>query len=184
METASSQPLESSRPAKNPTSDAGAERPTGRSSPLLWPDCRPRGTAHQHASYVDNSSLDNSLRMRHKLLVIATAHACRGKERVTVYEVLNTVVGVVIAVIVQRTIDPRLRGTVLVLSSIAMGVLVNFVSGELFTSWTYLPFDVAQVLLVACATSVLYDQWQGRPAGLHRAFRRAQEQSIRSRRLP
>ena len=102
----------------------------------------------------------------------------------TVYEVLNIVIGVVIAVIVQRTIDPRLRGAILVLSSIGMGILVNFISGELFTSWTYLPFDIAQVLLVACATTVLYSQWQCRPAGLHRAFRRAQEQSIRRRWLP
>jgi uncharacterized oligopeptide transporter (OPT) family protein len=103
---------------------------------------------------------------------------------VTVYEVLNIVVGVVVAVIVQRTIDPRLRGAVLVLSSIAIGVLVNFVSGELFTSWIYLPFDIAQVLLVAGATTAIYRQWQRRPAGLHRAFRRAHEQNIRSRRLP
>ena len=88
------------------------------------------------------------------------------------YEVLNVVVGVVIAMIVQRAIDPRLRGTVLVLSSIVFGALVNFMSGEVFTSWTYLPFDIAQVLLVAGATTVLYNQWQSRQGGLHKASKK------------
>jgi len=88
--------------------------------------------------------------------------ALSGKESITVWEVLNIVVGVVTAIIVQRTIDPRLRGAVLVLSSIVFGALVSFISGELFISWTYLPFDIAQVLLVAGATTVLYNQWQRR----------------------
>ena len=91
------------------------------------------------------------------------------------YEVLNIVVGVVIAMIVQRTIDPRLRGAVLVLSSIFFGALVTFISRELLTSWTYLPFDIAQVLLVAGASTVLYNQWQRRSAGLYQASKRTEE---------
>ena len=90
----------------------------------------------------------------------------------TVYEFLNIVVGVVIAMIVQPVIDPRLRGAVLVLSCIAFGALVNFMSGEVFTSWTYLPFDIAQVLLAAGATTVLYNQWQSRPAGPYKESKR------------
>jgi hypothetical protein len=79
-----------------------------------------------------------------------------------VYEVLNIVVGVLIAVIVQRIIDPRLRGALLVLSSIVFGALVNFVSGEIFISWYYLPFDIAQMLISTLATTVLISLWQRR----------------------
>ena len=88
------------------------------------------------------------------------------------YEVLNAAVGVVIAMTAQRIIYPRLRAAVLVLSSIAVGALVSIMSGELFTSWTYLPIDIAQVLLVAGATTVLYNQWQSRHGGLHKASKK------------
>jgi hypothetical protein len=50
----------------------------------------------------------------------------------------------------------------LVGSSIVFGALLSFVSGELFESWAYLVFDVAQVLLAGVVTMVLITWWQRR----------------------
>jgi hypothetical protein len=50
----------------------------------------------------------------------------------------------------------------LVVSGIVFGALVSFVSGELFESWAYLVFDIAQVLLAGLVTMVLISWWQRR----------------------
>ena len=76
------------------------------------------------------------------------------------YELLAIVAGVLAALVAQRIDSPRLKIATLVGSGIVFGALVSFVSGELFESWAYLVFDVAQVLVAGLVTTVLVSWWQ------------------------
>ena len=76
------------------------------------------------------------------------------------YELLAIVAGVLAALVAQRIDAPRLKIATLVGSGIVFGALVSFVSGELFESWAYLVFDVAQVLVAGLVTTVLVSWWQ------------------------
>ena len=76
------------------------------------------------------------------------------------YELLAIVAGVLAALVAQRFDSPRLKIATLVGSGIVFGALVSFVSGELFESWAYLVFDVAQVLVAGHVTTILVSWWQ------------------------
>ncbi len=76
------------------------------------------------------------------------------------YELLAIVAGVLTALVAQRIDSPRSKIAALVGSGIVFGALVSFVSGELFESWAYLVFDVAQVLVAGLVTTVLVSWWQ------------------------
>jgi hypothetical protein len=78
------------------------------------------------------------------------------------YELLAIAAGVLTALVVQRMDARKLKMASLVGSSIVFGALVSFISGELFVSWAYLVFDVAQVLLAGVVTMVLVSWWQRR----------------------
>ena len=72
------------------------------------------------------------------------------------HEFFPLVAGVVIALALwSREISPRISAVALVVLSVIVGFLASWVSGELSQSWAYLAFDIAQVILVACMTTVL-----------------------------
>ncbi len=76
------------------------------------------------------------------------------------YELLAIVAGVLTALVAQRIDSPKLKIAALVGSGVVFGALVSFVSGELFESWAYLAFDVAEVLVAGLVTTVLVSWWQ------------------------
>ena len=71
------------------------------------------------------------------------------------YEIFAILAGVVIALVVRRSLNPRLRAVALVTCSVLIGVLVSLISGELSLSWVYPVFDIAQVLLASVAAMAL-----------------------------
>jgi hypothetical protein len=62
----------------------------------------------------------------------------------------------------------QLRSATLVLGSTILGTIASFISGELLVSLSYLAFDAAQVLIVACASMVLVAAWRWRPTRMWR----------------
>jgi uncharacterized membrane protein YeaQ/YmgE (transglycosylase-associated protein family) len=80
-----------------------------------------------------------------------------------VHELFPIVAGMVIGLIAQRLITTQLRIATLVLGSTLFGAVASFISGELLVSLAYLAFDVAQVLIVACASMILVAAWRRRP---------------------
>ncbi len=82
------------------------------------------------------------------------------KEKIAVYELLAIVAGVLAALVAQRIDSPRSKIAALVGGGIVFGALVSFVGGELFESWAYLVFDVAEVLVAGLVTTVLVSWWQ------------------------
>jgi hypothetical protein len=83
-------------------------------------------------------------------------------KEVVMYEILALAAGVAVALMVQRLIALWSKVVVLAICSLAFGVLVSFVSGELSVSWAYLLFDAAQVLIAAGVTTVLMAWWRRR----------------------
>jgi hypothetical protein len=79
-----------------------------------------------------------------------------------VYEIFAIAGGVLIGLLAQCLVTTHLKIVTLVLSSVFVGAGASFISGEWQASPAYLPFDIAQVLLVACATAVLAAWWESR----------------------
>jgi hypothetical protein len=82
------------------------------------------------------------------------------------HEIFPIVAGLVTGLIAQRLGTSWLRIVVLLASSLVFGTIASFISGELFMSWAFLAFDVAQVLLTAGAAVALTAWWQRRPMQL------------------
>ena len=79
------------------------------------------------------------------------------------HEFFPLVAGIVIALAISSSeIGLRVKTVALVVLSVVTGALASWVSGELWESWAYLAFDVAQVLLVAGMTTVLIAAWRRR----------------------
>jgi len=82
------------------------------------------------------------------------------------YEVFAIAAGVLVGLVAQTVAPANWKVATLILGSTIVGAIAAFASGELLISWTYLVFDVAQVLLAACATAVLLTVWRFRAARL------------------
>ncbi len=78
------------------------------------------------------------------------------------YELVAIAAGVVIGLLTYST-TTQLKIATVVLGSLIVGAFVSFISGELFVSWAYLVFDVAQVLIAAGVASMLI-AWRRRKA--------------------
>lgn len=76
------------------------------------------------------------------------------------YEIVPIVLGVMLALAIQRLRSFRLRVLALVTGSIAIGAVAAFFSGELFVSWSFLVIDTALALLSASVTMVLVAGWE------------------------
>jgi hypothetical protein len=77
-----------------------------------------------------------------------------------VYEILAIVAGVVIGLIAARLSSTPLKIAAIITGSVAVGVIVSSVSGELSISWGFLVFDIGQVLIAAAVAVVLSSLWQ------------------------
>ena len=76
-------------------------------------------------------------------------------------EVFPVLSGIAVGLILG-SIPSRLRMLTLGVFSVAFGILASWISGELATSWIYVPIDVVQVLGAALLTSVLVARRQHR----------------------
>ena len=71
-------------------------------------------------------------------------------------EIVPLVAGVAIAFLAQSFgVGPRSKAIVLVVGSVAIGLVASFVSGELFVSWAFLAIDFALTFVAAGVTLVL-----------------------------
>jgi hypothetical protein len=77
-----------------------------------------------------------------------------------VYEILAIVAGVVIGLIAARLSSTTLKIAAIITGSVAVGVIVSSISGELSISWGFLVFDIGQVLIAAAVAVVLSSLWQ------------------------
>jgi hypothetical protein len=77
-----------------------------------------------------------------------------------VYEILAIVAGVVIGLIAARLSSTPLKIAAIITGSVAVGVIVSSISGELSISWGFLVFDIGQVLIAAAVAVVLSSLWQ------------------------
>jgi high-affinity Fe2+/Pb2+ permease len=71
-------------------------------------------------------------------------------------EIVPLMAGVAIAFLTQRFgAGPRSKAISLLVCSATIGIVVSFVSGELFVSWAFLAIDFALTFLAAGVTMVL-----------------------------
>ena len=63
--------------------------------------------------------------------------------------------GVVLGLIVAYLISGRLRGWVLAVGSVVIGVTASWISGELEVTWLYILVDVGQALIAGSLTWIL-----------------------------
>jgi len=71
-------------------------------------------------------------------------------------EIVPLVAGVAIAFVAQHFgVGARSKAVVVLVGSVAIGVIASFFSGELFVSWAFLGIDFALTLLVAGVTMAL-----------------------------
>jgi hypothetical protein len=79
-----------------------------------------------------------------------------------VYEILAIVAGVVIGLIAVRLSSTPLKIATIITGSVAVGVIVSSISGELSISWGFLVFDIGQVLIAAAVAMTLSAVWRSR----------------------
>jgi hypothetical protein len=68
--------------------------------------------------------------------------------------------GVVLGLVVAYLISGRLRGWVLAIGSVAIGVTASWISGELEASRLYILVDAGQALIAGALTSILAVRWR------------------------
>ena len=73
-------------------------------------------------------------------------------------ELLPIIAGLATALVLRHRVDLVFRSVALAVCSLAFGALASYVSGELFTSWTYVAIDATLVLLSAGVALVLLDR--------------------------
>ena len=78
------------------------------------------------------------------------------------YEILAIVAGVVVGLIAARLTSTPLKIAAIITGSVAVGVIVSSISGELSISWGFLVFDIGQVLIAVAMTMVLSALWRSR----------------------
>ena len=78
------------------------------------------------------------------------------------YEILAIVAGVVIGLIAVRLSSTPLKIAAIITGSVAVGVIVSSISGELSMSWGFLVFDIGQVLIAAAVAMTLSAVWRSR----------------------
>ena len=78
------------------------------------------------------------------------------------YEIIAIAGGVLIRLLVQNAASTPAEIAVLALSSVIIGMVVSFISGELLESWAYPVFDAAQVLIAVVLTAVCVAVWRQR----------------------
>jgi hypothetical protein len=83
----------------------------------------------------------------------------RCQEEVAVEEIFPVGSGVVWGLVVAYLISDRLRGWVLAVGSVAIGVTASWISGELEVSWLYIVVDVGQALIAGALTWILALRW-------------------------
>lgn len=81
-------------------------------------------------------------------------------------EVFPVVSGVVIGVLTQRVVAPRLRLGVLLGLALVFGFIASAISGELSLSWAFIWVDTGLVLLAAGVTIVVMAAWRRRTTGM------------------
>jgi uncharacterized protein YacL len=79
-----------------------------------------------------------------------------------VYEILAIVAGVVIGLIAARLSSIPLKIAAIITGSVAVGVIVSSISGELSMSWGFLVFDIGQVVVAAAVAMTLSTVWRSR----------------------
>jgi hypothetical protein len=79
-----------------------------------------------------------------------------------VYEILAIVAGVVIGLIATRLSSTPLKIAAIITGSVAVGVIVSSISGELSMSWGFLVFDIGQVVVAAAVAMTLSTVWRSR----------------------
>jgi hypothetical protein len=79
-----------------------------------------------------------------------------------VYEILAILAGVVIGLIAARLSSTPLKIAAIITGSVAVGVIVSSISGELSMSWGFLVFDIGQVLIAAAVAMPLSAVWRSR----------------------
>jgi hypothetical protein len=84
----------------------------------------------------------------------------RRQEEVAVEEIFPVGSGVVLGLVVAYLISGRLRGWVLAVGAVAIGVTASWISGELEVSWLYILVDVAQALIAGALTWILALRWR------------------------
>lgn len=78
------------------------------------------------------------------------------------YEILAIVAGGVIGLIAARLSSTPLKIAAIITGSVAVGVIVSSISGELSMSWGFLVFDIGQVLIAAAVAMTLSAVWRSR----------------------
>lgn len=78
------------------------------------------------------------------------------------YEILAIVAGVIIGMIAVRLSSTLLKIGAIITGSVAVGVIVSSISGELSLSWGFLVFDIGQVLIAAAVAMTLSAVWRSR----------------------
>jgi uncharacterized protein YacL len=79
-----------------------------------------------------------------------------------VYEILAILAGVVIGLIAARLSSTPLKIAAIITGSVAVGVIVSSISGELSMSWGFLVFDIGQVVVAAAVAMTLSTVWRSR----------------------
>ena len=75
------------------------------------------------------------------------------------YELFAIAAGVTIGMLSYTTaIRPKIA--TIILGSVIVGAVISFISGELYISWAFLVFDVAQVLIAAGMVTALLAGWK------------------------
>ncbi len=79
-------------------------------------------------------------------------------------EVFPVLAGVALGLAFHHIASGGLRIALLLVLSLAFGVVASWISGELAISWVYILIDAAQVLIAAVLTAALVLAWRRRAA--------------------
>ena len=79
-------------------------------------------------------------------------------------EVFPVLAGVALGLEFHHITSSGLRIALLLVLSLAFGVVASWISGELTISWVYILIDAAQVLIAAVLTAALVVAWRRRAA--------------------
>jgi len=132
-----------------PTSDTGGRVPRDQLAGRL----PPRSTARRRATGYHPSVAEHP-----------GAHGRPNREEVAMHEVLPIAAGAALGAAGLRLVAAWLRLPLLIVASVAVGVVASWVSGELAVSWGFVSVDAALVLGTALLTVGLGHVWERRRA--------------------
>jgi hypothetical protein len=79
-------------------------------------------------------------------------------------EVFPVLAGIALGLVAERLPSTVLRGALIAVLGVALGVLASWLAGELAISWVYVLIDTAQVIVASVATIGLVALWRRRVA--------------------